>query len=490
MPTNSYGPIFTVNPVVTIFKDSDYQGASKPFPVGRYTYANLGEVGNDAVTSLHVANTLKVYLYEHDNFAGRVMTCVRHTPFVGKDVNDKISSLVVEERKREFVILYQDSGFQGWSQELGTVSLKSLSIGNDAVSSVIVPPGYHVKLYKDADFTGQMVELYWDASSLGSFNDCATCVVVEKAADAPAPTLDQLKQLIQQVAPRLYLHPSDEFGPSSVEWFLQRATLKGTDGTNRKAGSAPLPSGGSDDGAYWLEIDSSDRGGDLSSAVAYVNAKCYSSCIDLQFWFFYPYNGAGKAKLTVTGVDYDLPLDPMGEHGGDWEHITCRVELATKKLVAVYLAQHDSGEWVLAKDMTMENGHPVVFSSRHGHASYKSASDNLTNQTTEKELGVVWFKFALRNDTQKGSKVLDCATKYQIVGASFLGDQIKAPDWMSYCRRWGPHITYDTDQIKREIAKTIGDKATSALWRALPDECKEENGPTGAWRKEAWTTGF
>ncbi|MBL8157205.1 MAG: hypothetical protein JNM70_23735, partial [Anaerolineae bacterium] len=42
------------------------------------------------------------------------------------------------------VILYSDSQYRGWSQEFGPGSYASLRIGNDALSSMIIPSGYRV----------------------------------------------------------------------------------------------------------------------------------------------------------------------------------------------------------------------------------------------------------------------------------------------------------------------------------------------------------
>lgn len=135
---------------------------------------------------------------------------------------------------------------RGWGEEFGPgrYDLGS-SIGNDRLSSLVVPAGYKVTLYADAGFSGKSMVLVENAASLASFNDRATSMVVEKMQSAPAPTLAELEQIIHQVAPRCYIHPDEGFGPSSVEWFLERATLKSSDGSSRPGSSGSLPQGGS-----------------------------------------------------------------------------------------------------------------------------------------------------------------------------------------------------------------------------------------------------
>lgn len=477
------------DPHVTLFSDSNYQGNSHSLTPGSYD-GNYG-LKNDSLSSVKVPPSLKVLMYKDGGYDGQVCILVRDTPNLGS-VNDQISSIQVFVGQTPRVILYSDSYYRGWSQELAPGTYSSLRIGNDALSSLIIPPGYRVTVYQDGGFKGPSLVLTQDTPDLQGWNDKASSIIVDRIDNADAPTLDELNQIIDRVGPRVYFHPDEEFGPSSVEWFLQRATLhKKSDGSSVSTANTPLPTGGGDDHEYWLDIPSSYRGGNLATAVAYVNAKYANNWLDIQFWFFYPYNGAGTAKISVTGFNDTLKLDPAGEHGGDWEHVTCRVDPSSKGLRAMYLAQHNSGTWVSLGDIPMENGRPVVYSSRHGHASYRSEGDNQSNGSTLKELGVTWFDFGLVNATKKGSTSLACNTKYQILQAGFLGNQISAPAWTQYCRRWGPQINYSTNDYKDAIRHSLGsipyaDKVVDAIWDAIPDEAKEEDGPTGPWMKANW----
>lgn len=474
--------------LVTLYSDSEYRGTNSTVGVGRYN--NVPGLNNDSLSSLKIPNGLKVTLCEHGNFEGRRCILVRDTPNLG-GVNDKASTLIVEPVGSPSVIVYSDANFQGWSAEVPVGSQAAIGAGNDLVSSVIVPQGYRVTLYEHGPFKGKMKMLTADAASLGDFNDRTSSIVVDRLSDR-SPTFDELKQIIPKVGPRIYFHPDDAFRPSSVEWFLSRAMLHTRGGSPRSADSAPLPAGGSDDGAYWLVVNEDARGGNLGSAVAYVNAKYQDYWLDIQFWVFYPYNGAGKAKVTVVDWDNTINLDPMGQHGGDWEHVTCRVDPVSKELRAMYLAQHGGGEWVAHGDIPMENGRPVVYSSRNGHASYRSKGENLSESTSAELAGITWFEFGLVNSTDKGSLFLDCNSKHQILRADFVTSGISAPNWTQYCRRWGPYITYTTSELKDSIASSLGnipsaDDAVDEIWDAIPDEFKEENGPTGPWTKGNWS---
>jgi hypothetical protein len=85
----------------------------------------------------------------------------------------------------------------------------------------------------------------------------------------------------------------------------------------------------------------------------------------IQYWFFYPYN------------DYFKVL----QHEGDWEHITVTLD-AKQNPIRAYYAAHSSGaqhDWnALEKvdDSGRESAagtHPVVYSARGSHASYRTA---------------------------------------------------------------------------------------------------------------------
>lgn len=482
---------------VTLYQDSDYRGTSRSFGVGRYNYTGIS---NDSLSSIRVPAGLKVILFEHGNFGGNRCVLVQDTPNMA-GANDKISSFVVEELGTPQVIIYSDSDYRGWSVELPVGSYSGLGIGNDRLSSIIVPAGYRVTLYEDGPFKGRSLELNSSRANLGDFNDRATSAIVDNLPQR-APTLDELKQIIGKVGPLILFHPDDPFRPSSVEYFLNNATLVAKNGLVRPAASEPLPSGGGDDGEYWLVGNSSGKNGNLASAVSYVNAKFQNNWLDLQFWIFYPHNGGGALKVKVvlgsgvassTVLNETMDLTPMGQHGGDWEHVTVRVDPVRQEVRALYLAQHDGGKWLSLGDIAFNNGGPIVYASKHGHASYRDEGDNLSNGYSD-DWTVASVEGGLVNSCTGSLQVLDCKAsgKTQILRADFLSAGITLPSWMSFARRWGPRVDYSSNELKDKIARWVGSipysgEVVNAIWNALPDEMKYENGPTGPWCKSAWS---
>ncbi len=166
-----------------VYDGANYLGKAVKLPVGHYTAAQLQArgVANDTISSVKVGAGLRMIAYQHDNFAGttRMYTGAQHHLAAG--MSDQISSLVIEPM---YVMLFKDASYAGESQAFGPgrYDTAQLKIGNDQASSVLVPPGYKVTLYKDAGFKGAKKVLTADTTYVGAdFNDITSSIVVELA---------------------------------------------------------------------------------------------------------------------------------------------------------------------------------------------------------------------------------------------------------------------------------------------------------------------
>jgi hypothetical protein len=294
-------------------------------------------------------------------------------------------------------------------------------------------------------------------------------------------TTNQVVEVVKKYGPLVHLHPDEKYVMSSVEWFLERATLyhNGNKVNEVRGNQSLLPTGTQTDESYWLDIPSEARKGDMSTAVAYVHARASATAgmTDVQFWFFYPYNGPGTAKLFP--IDKKVDLSPFGVHTGDWEHMVLTVD---DKLVPhkMYLAQHSSGEWIALKpgDLTRRI---ELYASRNGHATYNTTGQNLTEEKKQKLLGQTVYDVGLRNDTDKGGPTLDCAARFQLLDGN-------EPHWLDFPGLWGPKVDY-TKTVK-EVLKDIPspvDAPLKAILNALPDEVKGYQGPNGPKMKGTWS---
>jgi hypothetical protein len=134
-------------------------------------------------------------------------------------------------------------------------------------------------------------------------------------------------------APVVRFHPQEKYFPTNIEAFI--------------ANTVPA-----DDGLALRDTSDAGKAGNLGAARVYVNAKVGPDSTELQYWFLYAYNGAGTAyfkylKVFTYDAIGDYSMAPCGQHEGDWEHITVRVDNRTGQLAAVYLSQHDAGVFLL-----------------------------------------------------------------------------------------------------------------------------------------------
>ena len=102
--------------------------------------------------------------------------------------------------------------------------------------------------------------------------------------------------------------------------------------------------------------------------------------VDLQYWFFYPYN-----YLPLVTLNPWIMRDPIGAtlaaadfHEGDFEHVTVRLRPrgpdGELRPVAVEMARHAHEDRVLrwsSPELELRGSHPVVYAGLGGHASYE-----------------------------------------------------------------------------------------------------------------------
>ncbi|XP_062188415.1 hypothetical protein At1g04090-like [Phragmites australis] len=293
------------------------------------------------------------------------------------------------------------------------------------------------------------------------------------------PDLPQVNAILAAYAPQVYLHPDEPYFPSSVTWFFENGSLlyqKGNQSpTSVAADGSNLPQGGGNDGGYWLDlpVDKNQKEkvkkGDLASAKAYVQAKPMlgGTATDLVVWFFYPFNGPARAKVGLLTI----PLGKIGEHVGDWEHLTLRVSNFSGELLRMYFSQHSAGTWVDASQLEYLDNRPVAYASLHGHAFYPRAGLVLQGDS---RLGV-----GIRNDCARGSRLdTSGAGRCEVVSAEYLEAAVAEPAWLGFEREWGPREEYD---IGREInrAARILPRAVRERLSQLVNKLFVGEGPTG-----------
>ncbi|MEC0226577.1 Vps62-related protein [Paenibacillus alba] len=301
------------------------------------------------------------------------------------------------------------------------------------------------------------------------FGSLLTSSVTFAATDADQDGIDDAVEqtLLAQYAPKLYLHPSEDNKLSSVDWYLQRVTMRfHHDGgcsddqiiafnavtqTNLSqqahqtknwicshSGSNILSSQARNtraDEGFFLQPPN-DNGFDktvyLGSASSdwrtYAHVKPSSVLAggyDLQYWFFYPYNDSP----SVAGLDFN--------HEGDWEHVTVTVNSSQQFVSAYYSAHNGEGkdytsaqlqfatkDGAIATDsqkLTNDYKHPVVYSAVGTHASYPTAG--------QQSRGVLPSDYTGAGDSFN--------TYYNVVNVGELSHPLNGQAFINYAGLWG-----------------------------------------------------
>jgi hypothetical protein len=348
--------------------------------------------------------------------------------------------------------------------------------------------------------------------------------------------------LIEQYGPIVYFHPSEVHHPSSIEWLLdptaERCTLRGRIDYKTYVYEEPLSASDLVDPpkmlgevkSLWLEIPPEEaegeeakreeetedpwreltikemtgkekkrqdvKRGNLASAKGYVHAVRLKDkgMTDLQFWFFYPYNGPGTmriwAKLDLRkSIKYRFYTQtfkaggdeedygntaPLLEHEGDWEAVILRFDNATSTLRSVFMSGHGKyPEYAVDDRLEREDQHVAVYSSLNGHANFPTAGDNAEEKynSGRKTKKLLQYVLAARqawawtlNWCGKGAR-FPAYSHYDIVAID--GEPLKVSDgelpkapWLWFNGTWGPVRDLElTRNEKLDIIQAIFDKA-------------------------------
>jgi hypothetical protein len=175
-PFNDQASSIFVEAPVTIFSDKDFTGNSQVLTSGKYNVVDIA-IGNDMLSSLKVPKGKMVTLFEHANFSGTSQVLIDNTGLVS-GFNDKTSSIVVEDT----VVAYKDANFKGTSKVLapGKYTTENLGSLNAQLSSLKIPNGKKVTLFKQDNFTGPSLVVTNNTPLVGNnFNEQAKSMIVE-----------------------------------------------------------------------------------------------------------------------------------------------------------------------------------------------------------------------------------------------------------------------------------------------------------------------
>lgn len=156
------------------YEHANYQGKESCYKVGQTSW--VGSV-NDSFSSLKLSTGVKVSAYQHINFGGAKVDYSSTINYVGNDMNDQISSLIVTGNKfnpnGKKVCFYKDEKFEGKETcyDVGQVNYIGDAL-NDSFSSLRVPKNVKVDAFEHNNYGGVKNQYVGDVSFVGqSFND-------------------------------------------------------------------------------------------------------------------------------------------------------------------------------------------------------------------------------------------------------------------------------------------------------------------------------
>jgi len=143
-----------INAQVTAYYDCNFQGKQKVFYEGKYNLASSA-TWNNTISSLNIPYGWAATVYDNDNYTS-VYTCytTNQTCLADNNKNDIISSMIITQA----VKFYTDCNYQGqsWLISVGNWNLYIIQarIGNDMISSIVVPKKVKITVYENADYSG------------------------------------------------------------------------------------------------------------------------------------------------------------------------------------------------------------------------------------------------------------------------------------------------------------------------------------------------
>ena len=306
-----------------------------------------------------------------------------------------------------------------------------------------------------------------------------------------ALSLNEIEDLIARFGPTLVPHPEEKYrlddpevlletGQATVQWGLVSNEDDYDTFSLTPLGEVPVASGESllkaeatakqDPNVadprfrYWLNIPSSLNAGDLARARAQVVVTHADQqngggppLVQLQFWFFYGYNGPAKFHLRVGEVySQDVEMDTSGRHSGDWEHVTLELvcpaggdSLSENSSVAanwqlrrVYLSRHSLTIWADRSELTFDGDHPLIYAARDSHAHYASPGLTVYERVAHVNFYLGHLDVDLYDLTADGSTHFPTSDpdKHIIVSQDLDSSAAEPATWTGFAGRWGQYL--------------------------------------------------
>lgn len=157
----------SVTPGVTVYQHSNFNGKSWTYTPGNYKHTDFRNVLNDQLSSLITAPGILVRFCAESGSWGDCFTVEGDTKSTVSRMNDRISNIEVSKG----VTVYKHIRFEGIRQTFAPGTYDAVSglgrVGNDTVSSMVVPLGLEARLCSDSGGRGKCRTFRGNVSFVG-----------------------------------------------------------------------------------------------------------------------------------------------------------------------------------------------------------------------------------------------------------------------------------------------------------------------------------
>lgn len=198
--------------------------------------------------------------------------------------------------------------------------------------------------------------------------------------------------LIYKFIPYLWVHPQESYYPYEIETYINKSELWCNDTLVRDNPTLTTENLVDISEKYgvtahqirqrcYLHPTLDTRQGfqtNLTQAPVYAYYRNYHDFFEIQYLFFYGYNGAYNILHFFNYLDVNY-----GEHDGDIEHVTLRFSKSdgmlrnqtSSVLTGIYYGAHTTveGIWVKPDQIEWQDEHPVSYVALDGHGNYPHA---------------------------------------------------------------------------------------------------------------------
>lgn len=303
-------------------------------------------------------------------------------------------------------------------------------------------------------------------------------VLIEEPEDrAPKPTLEELKEMVKSFAPILCFQNELSALPGNVEWYLQKSWLVNDTAATRTVAWNNLTY--FEDGArYHLQLkEGVTRHSYKIVPRTYVRAKNHNSThTDLQYWFFYPFNDPVSAKVKwlidgIKGHEGKIDLNPFGTTEGTWEHITVRVNDATREAEQYFFPQPEKSSWLKTSEVKRVKNQVVVYVSNN-MSSFHPDKEPRQSQKMSFDLHSSELEFYQEHE-MGDARSCDFSLFSNLVSVNYL-PEYSPPEfyWLNFNHYWSnPRPDYLTlSNLKQILHNGFGKRFEFLLSRDIVNE--------------------